>query len=198
MKRSVYGRWHLSPLRWSASGQPQTHRCSCLNTTARHRIVGYTHRTRTRRGTHLVVDADLIHRVVDVRRACVRWPSSQTSGPTSSMINCPITPGSLPIAGSRGQVSTCFGSYPRRSNDDVLLCTDLHSENIVLDARRGWVIIDPKPDRGDRHYNLTRHLLNCDRRCSEPVVLVRRVAGLSGCEPSVVQQWAFARCAGGT
>lgn len=87
-----------------------------------------------------------------------------------------------------------FRELPRQSTDDVLLCTDLHAENIVLDAVRGWVIIDPKPHHGDRHYDLTQHLLNCDRLYSEPVELVRRVAVLASCEPATLRQWAFARC----
>jgi streptomycin 6-kinase len=46
------------------------------------------------------------------------------------------------------------------ATDGTLLHTDLHFENVLADARGGWLAIDPKPLSGDPHYELAPMLLN--------------------------------------
>jgi streptomycin 6-kinase len=85
------------------------------------------------------------------------------------------------------------------SRDDVLLATDLHAGN-VLRARRGagetWLAIDPKPFIGDRAYDATQHLFNCERRlASDPIGTIGRIAALLDVDAERVRQWTFARAA---
>jgi streptomycin 6-kinase len=88
-----------------------------------------------------------------------------------------------------------FRSLPRSSPDHVLLCTDLHAENILAAEREPWLIVDPKPYVGDRAYDVLQHLLNCrDRLLADPVGLARTVAELAGLDPARVIIWLFARC----
>jgi streptomycin 6-kinase len=58
----------------------------------------------------------------------------------------------------------------------VLLHGDVHHENILLDERRGWLIIDPQGVVGDRAYEagtfVRNHLLH---RADAPAALARRV-----------------------
>ena len=46
-----------------------------------------------------------------------------------------------------------FRSLPREAGDDTLLTTDLHGGNILAAEREPWLVIDPKPHVGDRHYD---------------------------------------------
>jgi hypothetical protein len=46
----------------------------------------------------------------------------------------------------------------------VLLCTDLHGDNILAAQRELWLVIDPKPYVGDPAYDLLQHMLNCEDR----------------------------------
>jgi streptomycin 6-kinase len=85
-------------------------------------------------------------------------------------------------------------SLPRDSVDDVLLCTDLHSENVLAAQRESWLVIDPKPYLGDRAYDVVQHLLNTDRLLDDPLALARRLAGLLDLDASRVRLWLFARC----
>lgn len=87
-----------------------------------------------------------------------------------------------------------FRRLPLESTDVVPLGTDVHEENILLDEARGWMLIDPKPYVGDRHYDLIQYMLNCSRLRIDPLGLVRRLADLAGLDPEVLQLWAFARC----
>jgi streptomycin 6-kinase len=86
-----------------------------------------------------------------------------------------------------------FRSLGAPSIDDVVLCTDLHPENILSGEREPWLAIDPKPYVGDPAYDVLQHLLNVDRLRTEPVRLVRRMADLTDLDPERVQTWAFAR-----
>jgi hypothetical protein len=49
---------------------------------------------------------------------------------------------------------------------EVLLCTDLHAENVLAAKREPWLIIDPKPYVGDPTYDALQHMLNCEERLS--------------------------------
>jgi streptomycin 6-kinase len=89
-----------------------------------------------------------------------------------------------------------FRELSRQSPADVLLFTDLHAGNVLAGTRRPWLVIDPKPYVGDRHYDVLQHLLNCDASLeADPVRLVGEVADLAGLDASRVRRWLFARCA---
>jgi streptomycin 6-kinase len=76
----------------------------------------------------------------------------------------------------------------------VLLCTDLHGDNILAARRAPWLVIDPKPYVGDPAYDLLQHMLNCeDRLAVDPAALATRMAGLAGMDAGRVRQWLFAR-----
>lgn len=78
---------------------------------------------------------------------------------------------------------------------DTLLLTDLHADNILAARREPWLVIDPKPYVGDRHYDVLQHLLNCrDRLEQNPEVLVRRMAALLDLDRERILLWLFARC----
>ncbi len=77
----------------------------------------------------------------------------------------------------------------------MLLCTDLHADNVLAAEREPWLVIDPKPYVGDRTYDAIQHMLNCDARLHvDPHALVRRMADLLGLDPERLRLWLFARC----
>lgn len=90
---------------------------------------------------------------------------------------------------------TLYRELPLTSDDDVLLCTDLHPENIVAAQREPWLVIDPKPYVGDRTYDATQHMFNMDRLMADPGALSDRMAGLLDLDPKRLRLWLFARCA---
>jgi streptomycin 6-kinase len=82
------------------------------------------------------------------------------------------------------------------TDDDVLLCTDLHAGNVLAAEREPWLVIDPKPFVGDRAFDAVQHMLNCDARLAgDPLELSQRMAGLLELDPERVRLWLFARCA---
>lgn len=90
---------------------------------------------------------------------------------------------------------TLFRALPGTADAQVLLCTDLHGENILAAQRSPWLVIDPKPYVGDPAYDLLQHMLNCeDRLAADPAGLADRMAGLAGVDAERVRQWLFARC----
>jgi streptomycin 6-kinase len=78
---------------------------------------------------------------------------------------------------------------------DVVLATDLHAGNILRAEREPWLVIDPKPFVGDPAYDITQHLLNCDRLQADPLGLIARMCDLTGSDRGRVRLWLFARCA---
>jgi streptomycin 6-kinase len=87
-----------------------------------------------------------------------------------------------------------FRALPGTADSQVLLCTDLHGENILAAQRAPWLVIDPKPYVGDPAYDVLQHMLNCeDRLAADPAGLARRMAGLAGIDTGRVRQWLFAR-----
>ena len=87
-----------------------------------------------------------------------------------------------------------FRELPRTASRRVLLCTDLHAENVLSARREPWLAIDPKPYVGDPAYDVLQHMLNCERRLrSDPAGLSRRMAGLLGLDVERVLLWLFAR-----
>lgn len=88
-----------------------------------------------------------------------------------------------------------FRELPASAASSVLLCTDLHAENILAARRAPWLVIDPKPYVGDPAYDVLQHMLNCEERlAADPVGLAARMAGLTGTDAGRVRQWLFARC----
>jgi streptomycin 6-kinase len=87
-----------------------------------------------------------------------------------------------------------FRALPETPQDRVLLCTDLHADNILAAQRAPWLVIDPKPYVGDPAYDVLQHMLNCeDRLGADPAALANRMAGLAGVDAGRVRQWLFAR-----
>jgi streptomycin 6-kinase len=90
---------------------------------------------------------------------------------------------------------TLFRTLPATAETEVLLCTDLHGENILAAQREPWLVIDPKPYVGDPAYDSLQHMLNCeDRLVADPVGLARRMASLLDLDGERVTLWLFARC----
>jgi streptomycin 6-kinase len=91
--------------------------------------------------------------------------------------------------------ASLFRSLPASAPEHVLLCTDLHAENVLAAEREEWLVIDPKPFVGDPTYDALQHLLNCDDRLrADPRGLVVRLAGLLRLDPERLLTWLFARC----
>jgi streptomycin 6-kinase len=87
-----------------------------------------------------------------------------------------------------------FRELPGTAASQVLLCTDLHGENILAARREPWLVIDPKPYVGDPAYDVLQHMLNCEERlAADPAVLANRMAGLAGLDAGRVRLWLFAR-----
>jgi streptomycin 6-kinase len=87
-----------------------------------------------------------------------------------------------------------FRALPETAADRVLLCTDLHGDNILAAQRAPWLVIDPKPYVGDPAYDLLQHMLNCEGRlAADPAGLANRMAFLAGADAGRVRQWLFAR-----
>jgi streptomycin 6-kinase len=88
-----------------------------------------------------------------------------------------------------------FRTLPATAERHVLLCTDLHAENVLSAQRETWLVIDPKPYVGDPTYDALQHMLNCEQRLhADPRALVRRMAELLGLDGERLQLWLFARC----
>ena len=88
-----------------------------------------------------------------------------------------------------------FRELPANAEETMLLCTDLHAENILSAEREPWLVIDPKPHVGDPTYDALQHMLNCeDRLCADPRGFAGRMARLLGLDPDRLLLWLFARC----
>ncbi|WP_162606661.1 aminoglycoside phosphotransferase family protein [Jiangella asiatica] len=85
-------------------------------------------------------------------------------------------------------------SLPRESTDQVVLCTDLHTENVLAAEREPWLVVDPKPYVGDRSYDALQHMLNMDRLTKDPNRLLERMADLLDLDRERLRRWLFARC----
>jgi streptomycin 6-kinase len=86
-------------------------------------------------------------------------------------------------------------ALPATADRNVLLCTDLHAENVLAAEREPWLVIDPKPYVGDPTYDVLQHLLNCDERLqADPRALARHMADLLELDHERLLLWLFARC----
>jgi streptomycin 6-kinase len=87
-------------------------------------------------------------------------------------------------------------TLPASAATEVLLCTDLHAENVLSSQRERWLVIDPKPLVGDPAFDPVQHMLNCaPRLVADPTGLAARMAALLSLDPERVRLWLFARCA---
>jgi len=107
------------------------------------------------------------------------------------------------VAAGRGRLDSglaregiaLFRSLPATAERNVLLCTDLHAENVLAAQREPWLVIDPKPYVGDPTYDPLQHLLNSQERLLEdPGGLARRMADLVDLDGERLLMWLFARC----
>jgi streptomycin 6-kinase len=88
-----------------------------------------------------------------------------------------------------------FRILPASADRNVLLCTDLHAQNVLAAQREPWLVIDPKPYIGDPTYDPVQHMLNrVDALQADPRALVRRMADLCEVDGERLEQWLFARC----
>lgn len=88
-----------------------------------------------------------------------------------------------------------FRALPATADRRVLLCTDLHGQNILAARREPWLVIDPKPYLGDPAYDPLQHMLNCsDRLAADPAGLAKRMADMTGLDSRRLTMWLFARC----
>jgi streptomycin 6-kinase len=102
-------------------------------------------------------------------------------------------PGNLDPGLARESVEL-FRSLPTTAERNVLLCTDLHAENVLAAEREPWLVIDPKPYVGDPTYDPLQHMLNCDQRLSiDPRGLASHMADLLGLDSERLLLWLFAR-----
>jgi streptomycin 6-kinase len=88
-----------------------------------------------------------------------------------------------------------FRSLPGTAERSVLLCTDLHPENVLAAQREPWLVIDPKPYLGDPTYDPLQHMLNFpDRLIADAAGFTRRMGQLLDLDVGRLRQWVFARC----
>jgi streptomycin 6-kinase len=98
-------------------------------------------------------------------------------------------------AGLARETVDTLRTLPATARTQVLLCTDLHAENVLAARREPWLMIDPKPLIGDPALDPIQHMLNCEARLvADPIGLVKRMAGLLDLDPHPVRLWLFARC----
>ena len=82
-----------------------------------------------------------------------------------------------------------------QSANRFLLHTDLHHGNILKDATRGWLVIDPKGYSGELEFETASFLHNPTREYCQPTHLERRVRILSarlGMDEDRLLRWCFA------
>lgn len=85
-------------------------------------------------------------------------------------------------------------ALPSEVSDDVLLATDLHADNVLAARREPWLVIDPKPYVGDRHYDPLQHMFSCEERLlADPTGFPHRIADLLDLDAERLMRWIFAR-----
>jgi len=103
--------------------------------------------------------------------------------------------GGLLDPGLTGAGIELLRGLPATSERSVLLCTDLHPQNVLAASREPWLMIDPKPYVGDPTYDAVQHMLNFRARLSaDPAGFVKGMAGLLDLSADRLRQWLFARC----
>jgi streptomycin 6-kinase len=89
-----------------------------------------------------------------------------------------------------------YRELPGTAAESVLLCTDLHADNVLAAGRAPWLAIDPKPYLGDPAYDPVQHLLDDDQRlAADAAGVTGHMAGLLDVDVQRLRLWLFARCA---
>jgi streptomycin 6-kinase len=97
-------------------------------------------------------------------------------------------------AGLAREAMALFRELPTTATRTVLLCTDLHFENILAAEREPWLVVDPKPYLGDPTYDVLQHMINHrDRLGADPVGLAERLAGLLDLDRERLLRWMLGR-----
>jgi streptomycin 6-kinase len=87
-----------------------------------------------------------------------------------------------------------FRTLPGSAERDLLLCTDLHADNVLAAEREPWLMIDPKPYVGDPTYDALQHLFNNeDRLADNPHGCIAHLARLLDLDAERLTLWVFAR-----
>ena len=90
---------------------------------------------------------------------------------------------------------TMWRELPTSTPREVLLCTDLHPDNVLSAEREPWLMVDPKPYVGDPSYDPIQHMLNFPARLqADPTAFATRMATLLDLDPTRVRHYLFARC----
>jgi streptomycin 6-kinase len=106
--------------------------------------------------------------------------------------------GPLPLA-LVSRAAAVFDELCRSQGPRLCLHGDLHHDNVLLDARRGWLAIDPKGVIGERAYEcgaLLRNPTEDAARFADPAVIDRRVRIICerlGLDRGRVIGWCFAQ-----
>jgi streptomycin 6-kinase len=88
-----------------------------------------------------------------------------------------------------------FRALSREPVRGVLLCTDLHAENVLSAEREPWLMIDPKPYVGDPSYDVLQHIINAAARFGrDPALMVNQLSERLHLDAGRVRLWLFARC----
>jgi streptomycin 6-kinase len=125
------------------------------------------------------------HRLRPLSEMCAQWADEFERIAGQS----PLDPALI------GKAMALFRRLPDAAKNEVMLCTDLHAENVLAAEREPWVVIDPKPYVGDPTYDILQHLINCrDRLLADPDGLLGRLTGLTGLDTERARLWLFARC----
>lgn len=97
------------------------------------------------------------------------------------------------------QAAADYAALAAGQGPRVVLHGDLHHENILWDAERGWLAIDPKGVTGEPAFETAAALRNPIRTgtpCAEPAVMARRVdimAGMLGLDRARILGWCAAQ-----
>ncbi len=102
-------------------------------------------------------------------------------------------------AGLLDRAEALFAALAASQGPRRLLHGDLHHDNILLDAGRGWLAIDPKGVLGEAAYEFGAALRNPTddvARYADAAILERRAGAIAretGCDRGRVLGWAFAQ-----
>jgi streptomycin 6-kinase len=117
-------------------------------------------------------------------------------GADLSQDHAPDSP--LPLA-LVSRAAAVFDELCRSQGPRVCLHGDLHHDNVLFDAKRGWVAIDPKGVIGERAYEcgaLLRNPTEDAARFADPTIIDRRVRIVCerlGLDRTRVIGWCFAQ-----
>jgi streptomycin 6-kinase len=106
--------------------------------------------------------------------------------------------GPLPLA-LTSRAAAVFDELCRSQGPRVCLHGDLHHDNVLFDARRGWLAIDPKGVVGERAYEcgaLLRNPTDDAARFADPAIIDRRIRIICerlGLDRARVVGWCFAQ-----